>query len=311
MGFSVTGCQEGDELKTDPCTVCGKLVHHMCAIAVFEGAESALNERFCSQACVHVVYPPTSVLPPSVSNTEKRGAASGASSNIWIGSDSDFIPSPDLAEKTVVEPEAKRRRTSSSTTTTSSSTRKRKDSSKKSKPSVASHLGSPSPQPAAPVSELGIPLTIKHARRPRCPDDIWDLIHTLEVPYKKQNPWKKSGILYRDICLLCCEKIKSRSKTHMYSWEEALCNKTHASNANDHVKLKHADHPLAILADQSATEKSKTDVETAEADADAVLDLTRGTGGAVASTTPSPGATTGAITAGESGSRFFRVTEKS
>ncbi|ETL94356.1 hypothetical protein L917_07655 [Phytophthora nicotianae] len=230
MGCSVTGCQEGDELKTDPCTVCGKLVHHMCAIAVFEGAESALNER--------------------------------------------------------------------------------KASSKKSKPSVASHLGSPSPQPAAPVSELGIPLTIKHARRPRCPDDIWDLIHTLEVPYKKQNPWKKSRILYRDICLLCCEKIKSRSKTHMYSWEEALCNKTHASNANDHVKLKHADHPLAILADQSATEKSKTDVETAEADADAVLDLTRGTGGAVASTTPSPGATTGAITAGESGSRFFRATEK-
>ncbi|ETP17705.1 hypothetical protein F441_07985 [Phytophthora nicotianae CJ01A1] len=190
MGCSVTGCQEGDELKTDPCTVCGKLVHHMCAIAVFEGAESALNER------------------------------------------------------------------------------------------------------------------------PRCPDDIWDLIHTLEVPYKKQNPWKKSRILYRDICLLCCEKIKSRAKTNMYSWEEALCNKTHASNAKDHVKLKHAD-PLAILADQSATEKSKTDVETAEADADAVLDLTRGTGGAVASTTPSPGATTGATTSGESGSRFFRVTEKS
>ncbi|ETL41188.1 hypothetical protein L916_07771, partial [Phytophthora nicotianae] len=124
---------------------------------------------------------------------------------------------------------------------------------------------------------------------PRCPDDIWDLIHTLEVPYKKQNPWKKSGILYRDICLLCCEKIKSRSKTHMYSWEEALCNKTHASNAKDHVKLKHADHPLAILADQN---------------------LTRGTGGAVASTTPSPGATTGATTSGESGSRFFRATEK-
>ncbi|ETN10330.1 hypothetical protein PPTG_10980 [Phytophthora nicotianae INRA-310] len=117
MGCSVTGCQEGDELKTDPCTVCGKLVHHMCAIAVFEGAESALNE----------------------------------------------------------------------------------------------------------------------------------------------------------------------------SWEEALCNKTHASNAKDHAKLKHADHPLAILADQN---------------------LTRGTGGAVASTTPSPGATTGATTSGESGSRFFRATEK-
>ncbi|ETO76582.1 hypothetical protein F444_08061 [Phytophthora nicotianae P1976] len=96
----------------------------------------------------------------------------------------------------------------------------------------------------------------------------------------------------------------------MYSWEEALCNKTHASNAKDHAKLKHADHPLAILADQSATEKSKTDVETAETDADAVLDLTRGTGGAVASTTPSPGATTGATTSGESGSRFFRATEK-
>ncbi|KAF1785756.1 hypothetical protein GQ600_5481 [Phytophthora cactorum] len=36
-------CQEGGELKIDPCSVCG---NRMCAIGVFEGATSALNERY-------------------------------------------------------------------------------------------------------------------------------------------------------------------------------------------------------------------------------------------------------------------------
>ncbi|ETK80541.1 hypothetical protein L915_13803 [Phytophthora nicotianae] len=45
MPCAVDGCAEGPELKTDPCSVCGKPTHHMCAIGVFEGDNSALNER--------------------------------------------------------------------------------------------------------------------------------------------------------------------------------------------------------------------------------------------------------------------------
>ncbi|KAI9992242.1 hypothetical protein PInf_017627 [Phytophthora infestans] len=116
------------------------------------------------------------------------------------------------------------------------------------------------------MSDLGVPLTVKHARKAGTTDDIWIISHTLDVPYKKQNPWKPSTQLYRNICLLCCDTIKSRSKTNPYSWEAALRNTKNASNAKDHIKLKHADHPLAIHAEQSATDKSRKDVESTEVD---------------------------------------------
>ncbi|KAI9987280.1 hypothetical protein PInf_023275 [Phytophthora infestans] len=67
MGCAVWGRPEGDKLTTDPCTVCGKQVHHMCAIGVFEGNDSALNE--------------------------------GSLSNICSGSDFDFVLSPYTTEK--------------------------------------------------------------------------------------------------------------------------------------------------------------------------------------------------------------------
>ncbi|KAG1709944.1 hypothetical protein DVH05_028620 [Phytophthora capsici] len=46
MACFVEGCQVDEGLKKDPCIVCGKLIHHMCAIGVDEGSDSALNERY-------------------------------------------------------------------------------------------------------------------------------------------------------------------------------------------------------------------------------------------------------------------------
>lgn len=87
----------------------------------------------------------------------------------------------------------------------------------------------------------------------------------------------------------------------MYSYEEALCNKKHASNAKDHIKLIHADHPLAVLAEQSSNDKAKTDVQSAEAEAHTVLDLTRET--AIVTSAE-------ATTSSPTGKRFFRANEK-
>ncbi|KAG6956298.1 hypothetical protein JG688_00011488 [Phytophthora aleatoria] len=77
MGCAVKGCQEGDELETDPCTVCGKLIHYMCAMGVFEGATLALTERICTRICVRVVYP-SEEMP--VSSAGKRPSLSTATS---------------------------------------------------------------------------------------------------------------------------------------------------------------------------------------------------------------------------------------
>ncbi|ETP00375.1 hypothetical protein F441_22207, partial [Phytophthora nicotianae CJ01A1] len=68
----------------------------MCAIGVFEGEGSALNE---SQSCVLHVYPGTGASTPAVAASSKGPVAnsSKASTNIWTGSDSDFLPSPEIA----------------------------------------------------------------------------------------------------------------------------------------------------------------------------------------------------------------------
>ncbi|KAG6977017.1 hypothetical protein JG688_00000818 [Phytophthora aleatoria] len=104
------------------------------------------------------------------------------------------------------------------------------------------------------------------------------------------------------------DAIKFRSKTNRYSWEEALRNTKNASNTKDHVKLKHADHPLAILAEQSATEKSMKDVEAAETDTQAVLDLTRDP--EQKETTATTSDEVGVETTGSASKRFFRASEK-
>ncbi|KAF1789726.1 hypothetical protein Pcac1_g7444 [Phytophthora cactorum] len=102
MGCAGTACQEGNELKTDPRTVCTP-IHHMCAIGGFEGKDSSLNERYCCLACARKVYPTEGPVtdakggtntPTSASMTSKR-----PSSNIWTGSDSDFVLSSESPEE--------------------------------------------------------------------------------------------------------------------------------------------------------------------------------------------------------------------
>ncbi|KAG3246827.1 hypothetical protein PI124_g8441 [Phytophthora idaei] len=192
---------------------------------------------------------------------------------IWSGSDSDFVPSPKPPvgnDSPASKWGVKRRKA----VVTSTSGKKNAASVTKSNARADEFLARASPsQPRYPRSELVVPLSIRHARKAGTADDVWDLIHTLDEPYKKQNPWKPSGLLYRITCLLCCDSIKGRTKTNRYSWAEALRNTKHSSNAKDRIKSKHVARPLAILAEQMTTEKSKTDIVNTEADVRAVLAL--------------------------------------
>ncbi|KAE9010789.1 hypothetical protein PR002_g15261 [Phytophthora rubi] len=258
MGCAVKDCQEGDDLKRDPCSVCGNLVHHICAIGVFEVSDSALNERFCSLSCVSLIYPnapvPSSENPPPLQSFENR-------------------------DSSVVEPVTKRRRTGAVSKQRKGAfpgkTIRIAASTAESNPPYDGliQIAPPSP-PASPLSDLGVPASLKHFRKEGTTDDVWDLVHTLEKPYRKRNPWKPSRQLYCNLCILCCQDVQARTRTNRYSWEEALRNTKNASNAKDHIKSKHADHPLAKLAEQKTTQKAKNDVVRAEADAQAVLDLT-------------------------------------
>ncbi|POM81341.1 Hypothetical protein PHPALM_701 [Phytophthora palmivora] len=45
MVYAVLGCKEGDKLTTNPCSVCGKPTHHLCAVDVFVRPNSAINEN--------------------------------------------------------------------------------------------------------------------------------------------------------------------------------------------------------------------------------------------------------------------------
>lgn len=175
---------------------------------------------------------------------------------------------------------------------------------------TSASLYSPELPPPSPVSELGVPLSVRHAQKAGASDSVWDLIHHLDEPYRKRNPWLPSGKPYHNLCLLCCESIKARAKTTRYSWEEALRNTKHASNAKDHIKSMHKDHPLAILAEQKVTEKAKDDVENAEAEARSVLDLSV-VDTTTSNTTTSPGLKAdSSITTSKSTKRFFRPNEK-
>ncbi|KAI9996870.1 hypothetical protein PInf_000133 [Phytophthora infestans] len=286
MACFLEGCQEDDGFKKDP------------------------------PSCVRVVYPEVSP-PASASATGKRTATPGGLRDIWEGTDSDFTPSPDLSGVKDDDRVVKRRRTApgpavkASKKNTLLSTQTNAGKKKAAPPSEAANslfTAAPVPLSAPPMSDLGVPLTVKHARKAGTTDDIWDLIHTLDVPYKKQNPWRPSTQLYRNICLLCCDTIKSRSKTNPYCWEAALRNTKNASNAKDHIKLKHADHPLAIHAEQSATDKSRKDVESAEVDSASVLDLTRDPDQNQTSITSPDEAIL--VSGGSASKPFFRVSEK-
>ncbi|OWZ23616.1 LOW QUALITY PROTEIN: hypothetical protein PHMEG_0001468 [Phytophthora megakarya] len=180
MVCAVAGCDEGPELKTDPCSVCGKPVHHMCAIEVYEGEASALNERFC-------IVRPNGLPQRNYSNlsaSPKRPVIPSVSGsrNIWIGSDSDFIPSPGVVSERIVASEkrpSKRRKLAAKCTTGKSC-------------GDADTTGIP-PAPDSPVSDLGIPLSVTHSRKDSTTDPVWDLVHVVDIPYRKRTPKEKDN----------------------------------------------------------------------------------------------------------------------
>ncbi|KAG1707330.1 hypothetical protein DVH05_026522 [Phytophthora capsici] len=275
----------------------------MCAIGVFEGEGSALNE---SQSCVLHAYPGTGASTSAAAASSKRPVthSSKASTNIWTGSDSDFLPSPEIASTSgaaVSERPVKRRKIAAKESTTIR---------------VDGGLDNVlPPAPTSPVSDLGVPLSVSHSRKIGSTDSVWDLIHALDKPYTKRNPWKPSVQVYRNICLLCCEKIKGRKKITSYSWEDALRCTYNISNAKDHIKTKHADHPLAVLAEQSTTQKAKVDVVNVEAEAEEVLDLTSDLNvdtTTISSTTKATTMTSSSVVAiaAKSPQQFFKANEK-
>ncbi|KAG1702611.1 hypothetical protein DVH05_009560 [Phytophthora capsici] len=120
------------------------------------------------------------------SSTVPAATSSSASRNIWAGSDSDFVPSPEVAvasDTAVVRP-VKRRKVAA----------KGKVAKVKAvKPPLDGNLRSVlPPPPASPVSDLGVPLSLTHSRKVGTTDSVWDLIHVLDKPYRKRNPWKPS-----------------------------------------------------------------------------------------------------------------------
>ncbi|POM63904.1 hypothetical protein PHPALM_20637 [Phytophthora palmivora] len=258
MGCAVDGCQEADELKRDPCSVCGKLTHHICAIGVFEGADSAPNERFCCLECVQVVYPNAGASTSAAASfrPDTSTYSRAPPPNIWAGSDFDFVPSRVLPgdDTTTTEERVSKRRKTSAASKTVKSKMKKAHSTKAGQPSPGVLLSTPTYPPASPVSELGVPLSVRYSRKAGTTDDVWDL--------------------YRDICILCCQAIQARTRTNSYIWEEALRNTNLASNVKDQIKAKHADHPLPVLAEMKTTQKAMDDVISAEVDVQTVLDLT-------------------------------------
>ncbi|ETP00372.1 hypothetical protein F441_22208, partial [Phytophthora nicotianae CJ01A1] len=96
---------------------------------------------------------------------------------------------------------------------------------------------------------------------------------------------------------------------------DALRCTKNTSNAKDHIKTKHADHPLAVLAEQTTTQKAKAGIVNAEAGAEEVLDLTSDskadttTTSSSTTTTSTTGSSVVAIAA-KSPQRFFKANEK-
>ncbi|KAI9984068.1 hypothetical protein PInf_005358 [Phytophthora infestans] len=109
----------------------------------------------------------------------------------WEGTDSDFTPSPDLSGVKDDDSVVKRQRTAPSPAVKASKKKtplstQTKAGKKKAAPSseAADSLftATPVPLPAPPMSDLGVPLTVKHARKAGTTDDIWDLIQSDSSP---------------------------------------------------------------------------------------------------------------------------------
>ncbi|KAG1695049.1 hypothetical protein DVH05_020977 [Phytophthora capsici] len=291
MPCAVGGCAEGPELKTDPCSVCGKPTHHMCAISVFDGENSALNERycvrflslipdaddllsrrFCSQSCVLTIYPSSETSNPAVVAAATRPAASAtaSSTNIWTGPDSDFVPSPEvgpgLDTTTTRRPSKRRKIEAQGIASRSAATTPRVDATEV------------PPPPSSPVSDLGVPLSVSHSRKVGATDPVWDLIHVymiLCVARILRAPQGLFPAVRRD--LLPGLNVITTEKTNVAIYLSRRLPRVPFLVRFIH-KSKHGDHLLAVLAEQNTAQKATTDVLTAEADAEEVLDLTGGSG---------------------------------
>ncbi|GMF15904.1 unnamed protein product [Phytophthora fragariaefolia] len=238
--------------------------------------------------------------------------------NIWAGSDSDFVPSPVLPgdDTTTTEVRVSKRRKTAAVSIAIKSKRKKAPSTQIRQPSPGLVLSTPTSPPASTVSELGVSLSVQHSRKAVATDDVWDLVHSLDQPYTKRNPWKSSPAQYRNICILCCQDIRARTRPNRYSLEEALRNTKHASNAKDHIKSKHADHPTAVLAEMKTTQKAMDGVISAEADVQDVLYLTGGdyasdaTAAAIATGTTTASAVAVSTAPTKPPKRFFNANQK-
>ncbi|KAL3658147.1 hypothetical protein V7S43_016779 [Phytophthora oleae] len=54
MKCAAAGCSWTDVPTTNPCSVCGRQVLHMCSNDIYDGAE--LSKRFCSRDCVRAFF---------------------------------------------------------------------------------------------------------------------------------------------------------------------------------------------------------------------------------------------------------------
>ncbi|KAG6969881.1 hypothetical protein JG687_00002938 [Phytophthora cactorum] len=234
MGCAVRDCQEGEELKTDTCMVCGKLVHHICTIATFESKDSELNERYSAP----VSYIDSVLLsclreedvPPKGPITDAKGgistptsastASKRPSSNMWTGSDSEFVLSLDSTEKESCGPaqSATKRPTPAKQQTKLDYSRAAVKGKTKVKPvAVSYNVGALDQDSPSPVSELGVPLSVRHAQKSGTTDGVWDLIHHQDKPYQKRNLWQPSRIIYRNPCLLCCDYASYSKKNDVHN----------------------------------------------------------------------------------------------
>ncbi|KAL3659078.1 hypothetical protein V7S43_015962 [Phytophthora oleae] len=120
------------------------------------------------------------------------------SGNIWTGSDSDFALSPGDHEEKHPIPEQRPIKRIKSGKQLKHGTAGLSANRKKNVKAVASTItiAPPGSPPRSPVSDLGVPLSVRHARKRGTTDEVWDLIHHLDEPYRKRNPWQPSVKVY-------------------------------------------------------------------------------------------------------------------
>ncbi|KAG1704526.1 hypothetical protein DVH05_005456 [Phytophthora capsici] len=113
----------------------------------------------------------------------------------------------------------------------------------------------------AAYDKHGIPFSVIHGPPPGGRSNVWSVIHFLEKPI--HITIGKKAETFTTVCLECA-KDEWEQYGAAESWKKWLCNNLNTSNAKEHLRRAHEDHPIVKVVHDQKLARGKKRIQEAQ-----------------------------------------------